>query len=525
MVFMMTEEILNVKNLVGYYKGNFGIVHAVENVSLQVNTGEIIGIAGESGCGKSTFAELISGVPRPLLNFESGLVDIRGYDVYYIDNNILRSEVLTQIVGYVPQSSMNSLNPVLRVRDFVLDVMKQRMTKRVTSARRRSLSIKIIIECMKTSEEIPEIRRDLRKIISVLWEKGFIAIKAALEIKELVNRFKNDDKLNETKYYHLKSVINTLHQEFQTGKIEDILKLDQNASLIIDLLQLSLQHSSDFDLEKFLIRLFTKCLTKYAYRKIKEILKPVLFKIYNLNNPAVNIPKSWWDSFPQDITGIESKRKPTNEEVLERAEKHLEQLGLDPKVLNLYPHELSGGMKQRTVIGISTLFNPKLLIVDEPTSALDVTTQKKLLDLFLELRKRNIVESILFISHDIPTLRQICTRGVIMYAGQIVEDTDMDTIIERPLHPYTQALIGAIVSFNPDGSIETELQRISGRPPDLRNPPKGCRFHPRCPKSMPICKQAEPIIYYPDASNPEHRVKCWLFHERVDEFQKGDLAL
>lgn len=518
----MTEEILNVKNLVGCYKGTFGTIYAVDNVSFQVNNGEIVGIAGESGCGKSTLAELISGVPRPLLYYEGGEVDIRGYDVISVDKNILLSEVLTQIVGYVPQASMNSLNPVIKIRKFVLDVMKQRSTKKVTLTRQKSFSIKILIEAMDINKNTSDLDAEVSKFLSILGEKGFITRRARNEIKKMVEQIWKNEKINNLEYAPLKNLIEPLYEDFQVMDVDKGLKLVQKLGFIPDLLLEAMRYKSSFDLDKILTQLLTKCLTPSAYRKTQTVLNQILILIYKSPALVKQIPRSWWENFPQEITGIPPQKKPTNKEVLARAESHLEQLGLDPKVLDLYPHELSGGMKQRTTIGISTLFNPKLLIVDEPTSALDVTTQRKLLDLFLELQERKIVESILFISHDIPTLRQICTRGVIMYAGQLVEDSDMETIIEHPLHPYTQALIGAIVSFDPVGSVEKELHRIEGRPPDLRDPPIGCRFQPRCSKAMPICKLAEPPIYHPNLDNPKHRVKCWLYHERADEFQKGN---
>lgn len=351
----MSENILKIEKLEGYYRGTFGVVHAVDNVSFSVKKGDILGIAGESGCGKSTLAELITGFPMPLLHHEKGQVYVKDFPIYLSssqrknlmeDSELLRkeiaerkekvrSDILCKIIGYVPQASQNSLNPVKRIKNFVLDVMEQRV-------------------------------------------------------------------------------------------------------------------GNNYD-----------------------------------------------------------KKERDKEEILKRVKEHFKTLGLDEEVLDKFPHELSGGMKQRVVIGISTLWNPSLLILDEPTSALDVTTQELLLQLFRDLKKKKIVDTILFISHDIPTLAQICDTCLIMYAGKVVEIATMEDIINDPQHPYTQKLISSLACFKPDGSAETKLEGIPGRPPDLRNPPKGCRFFPRCSARMEKCKENYPNFFFP--KNSKNPVACWLY--------------
>jgi len=323
----MVKHLLEIEELKGYYRGTFGVVHGVDGVSLTLDSGEILGLAGESGCGKSTLAELVSGSPPPLLHYEGGKIFVDGFDIYHIDPEVLRTEVKCKRMSYVPQASMESLNPVKRIRDFVMDVVKER-----------------------------------------------------------------------------------------TGK------------------------------------------------------------------------------------------QPSREEVLKMAGDHLKTLGLERWVLDRYPLELSGGMKQRVVIGISTLWNPKLLVIDEPTSALDVTSQKQMIESLLDLRQAGIVESMLYISHDISSLRQLCDRCAIMYCGRIVETGPMDDIINNSLHPYTQGLISSIVSYDPKGRIQGGLKSIPGEHPDLRNPPPGCRFHPRCPYVMDVCKTTELAVI--KAEKGKREVSC-----------------
>jgi peptide/nickel transport system ATP-binding protein len=325
----MAKYLLEIEELKGYYRGTFGVVFGVDGVTLTLDSGEILGLAGESGCGKSTLAELVSGSPPPLLHYEGGVILVDGFDIYHIDHEVLRTEVKCKRMSYVPQASMESLNPVKRIRDFVMDVVKERTLK-----------------------------------------------------------------------------------------------------------------------------------------------------------------------------------QPSREEVLKMAGEHFKKLGLESWVLDRYSFELSGGMKQRVVIGISTLWNPKLLLIDEPTSALDVTSQKLMIKALLDLKQAGITESMLYISHDIASLRQLCDRCAVMYAGKVVETGDMEDIINNPLHPYTQGLISSIVSYDPEGRVQGGLKSIPGEHPDLRNPPPGCRFHPRCPYAMDICKTTEPAVI--KAEKGKREVSCWL---------------
>lgn len=173
-------------------------------------------------------------------------------------------------------------------------------------------------------------------------------------------------------------------------------------------------------------------------------------------------------------------------------------------VLNLYPFELSGGMRQRVVMILSTLLNPKLLIADEITSALDVATQKLVLELLVQLRERGYARSILFISHDLSVLSQIADSLMIMYAGQVVEKGPIDALITNPRHPYTKMLIASLPKVGERFS-EQRLRGIPGQPPQLINPPQGCRFRERCPVAVPQCESVPPITQV----KSEHTVLCW----------------
>jgi peptide/nickel transport system ATP-binding protein len=313
--------LLEVKNLGVEYLTPRGPVRAVDNVSFVLMPGEVMGLAGESGSGKSTIAHAMLRILPPPALITSGQVLFQGQDV--MEMNLRQLEKFRwQSMSIVFQSAMNALNPVMRIRDQLYDVMQHHGVS-LAEARQRSL------------------------------------------------------------------------------------------------------------------RLF-------------------------------------------DLVGIEPQR------------------------LDAYPHQLSGGMRQRAVIAIALALEPPLLIMDEPTTALDVVVQKDILKQIADLKEK-FGFSILFITHDLSLLVEFSTRIAIMYAGEIVERAPSHELFENPLHPYT---IGLMNSFPSISGEKRKLTGIPGSPPDLVAPPSGCRFHPRCGKAMPICTQLVPTTKKIDS---EHSVACHLF--------------
>ncbi|HOQ68266.1 MAG TPA: ABC transporter ATP-binding protein [Candidatus Atribacteria bacterium] len=292
--------VLEVNNLKAYYKTRSGErIRAVDDISFNLREGEILGIAGESGCGKSTLAMSMSGLFLPPLTYESGAVFLDGENIIGKKEEELRKKILGRKYSYIPQSAMNALNPTLRIKNFVIDLLKE-------------------------------------------------------------------------------------HHPHMSKK-----------------------------------------------------------------------------------------------EVLDLTTERFESLSLPPRVIDLYPLELSGGMKQRVVIAVSTLMNPKVVVADEPTSALDVTSQKIVIKLIKELFDEGIVKSVIFITHELPILRHVCGRIAVMYAGEFVEMGKTEDIIFSPVHPYSQALMQSILV--PEIGIKgKKLPNLPGSPPDLRKPLRGCRFADRC---------------------------------------------
>jgi peptide/nickel transport system ATP-binding protein len=177
----------------------------------------------------------------------------------------------------------------------------------------------------------------------------------------------------------------------------------------------------------------------------------------------------------------------TKDEIYDLATTRFESLGLPAQVLNKYPVELSGGMKQRTVIATSVILCPKVLIADEPSSALDVTSQKKVIKMLRDLMDMGLIKSMIFITHELPLLYNVTDDIMVMYAGQIVERANAEEAVFDPLHPYSKGLMGSII-VPEKGLRDVELTAIPGVPPNLKNPPEGCRFADRCKYVMPECR-------------------------------------
>jgi len=201
------------------------------------------------------------------------------------------------------------------------------------------------------------------------------------------------------------------------------------------------------------------------------------------------------------------ERNTTKEEAEERCAKLFELVGLDPSRVNNYPHEFSGGMRQRAMIAMSIVSNPKIVIADEPGTALDVIVAAQVFKLLKDL-KRKLNLAMILITHDLSIIAETCERCLIMYAGRGVEYADVFSIFKKPMHPYTQGLIQAFPSIKGE---KTEIRSIPGSPPDLLNPPSGCRFHPRCPYAMDKCKKEAPNLIEISSG---HFVACHLVSKR-----------
>jgi len=216
-------------------------------------------------------------------------------------------------------------------------------------------------------------------------------------------------------------------------------------------------------------------------------------------NPVLKIKDTYEDFIASHLKGQ------SREKIFELAHQQILELGLPKNVLDVYPHQLSGGMRQRVTIALAALMKPRIMIGDEPTTALDVVVQRGVIQMLKDIQKK-LKNTIILVTHDMGVHANIADRIGIMYAGKIVEESTTEQIFGRPLHPYTQFLINSLPKFG-----DKEMRgSVPGSPPSLADLPDGCPFHPRCPQVMDICRRKMPDYTYPDEN---HKVACWLFGE------------
>lgn len=245
-----------------------------------------------------------------------------------------------------------------------------------------------------------------------------------------------------------------------------------------------------------LLSLSADAVRRFRWQECAMVFQAAL----NAFNPVIRI----WDHVYETAKSHGwTNRKEVREEALEL----FRRVQLDPhRVIDAYPHELSGGMRQRVLIAMSLLLKPQILILDEPTTALDILTQRTIIELLRRL-KEEFRFSMIFISHDLALAAELADRVATMYAGRIVELTDVENAFERPRHPYTYSLIRTVPTVHGDFH---ELQSIPGSPPDLVTPPQGCRFHPRCAFVTDECLGEDPNLMPVDGHGA---VACWRWRE------------
>lgn len=234
---------------------------------------------------------------------------------------------------------------------------------------------------------------------------------------------------------------------------------------------------------------------KEAYRLRGKDVGMIFQEPLTRMNPLMRVSQHFEETIHQHEPGL------SRAEVKERALEALRLLGIPPTRYRSYPHEFSGGMRQRLMIALALVLRPAFVVADEPTTALDVLVEAQIVKILNDLR-RDFRTSLLLITHNVGIVAEACDRVAVMYAGRIVEQGTVADVFGSPQHPYTQALLGATISVRTTG-----LNFIPGSPPDLVDPPDGCRFHPRCPHAMAVCATRNPVpVDRPGGGS----VECWL---------------
>lgn len=220
-------------------------------------------------------------------------------------------------------------------------------------------------------------------------------------------------------------------------------------------------------------------------------------------NPVLKIKEAFKDFIGSHVNGR------SRDEIFELSRRRIVELGLPKNVLEVYPHQLSGGMRQRVTIALAASLNPRIMIGDEPTTALDVVVQRGVIQILKDIQK-NLMNTIILVTHDMGVHANIADRIGIMYAGKIVEEATTEKIFANPVHPYTQFLINSLPKFGDKRMRDS----VPGSPPSLADLPTGCPFHPRCPHVKDICRKQMPEFTQLDE---DHKVACWLVGEGQDD--------
>jgi peptide/nickel transport system ATP-binding protein len=385
------NKLIQIKNLKTYFYTEEGIVKAVDGLSFDIYEDEVIGLVGETGCGKSVTALSILNLVRAPGKIIDGEVLFRGKNLVELNRKEMRRYRGKEIT-MIFQDPLNSLNPVMNVgtqvgETYLLhqkEILKEELDKK-------------LLERKDQRQKAKELKKELKEKEETLIEE---------EIQEI------DQQIKQIK-----------EETAHTPVLKDIVR-------------------------------------DFSAKIIKEV-------------------------------GIADSKS----------------------ILDRYPHELSGGMRQRVMIAMALACNPALLIADEPTTALDVTIQAQILDLMKDLKEK-FKTSILLITHDLGIIAELCDRVAVMYSGNIVEYAAADKLFKTPSHPYTKGLIAAIPSLE---KKDQKLQTIRGMVPNLIYPPSGCRFHPRCDFRMDICDKVKPKLR---EISEKYFVACHLFDPKYKDSPK-----
>ncbi len=448
-------DALAVHNLRVHFYTRRGIYKALNGVELRLQKGEVLGIAGESGCGKSTLGlTILSLLPRNA-SIPSGQVVLGNRNLVNLQTDYAKRAAA--------KFSAKRNEKVLK-----------RVNKAMVGIRGLRLSM-VFQEPMTALNPVLQVGYQVAETVYVhdpalLARRALARTKATPEtMRALVKvlQEKGDDPEALVAFAKEKGIPGIEEQALFIWRRTDI-HVSRKARLVQALCE-------DKITEPLGVRTL-EAIAKWGHIPIAMRRTPIVTRLI---------------------------RRILFKEGYHKAEELLTSLGIPhaERVVRMYPHELSGGMRQRVVIAIALANNPEIIIMDEPTSAVDVTVQAQILELVKRLRVA-VNASFIFISHDLSVLAEVCDRIAIMYAGRVVEIGPTTAMLQKPLHPYTQMLISAIPTLT-----SQSIQGIPGEIPDMRAPPTGCSFHPRCPFAFAKCTSDMPT----DIPQSEQLVSCWLY--------------
>jgi len=494
--------LLSVRGLRTEFLTPRGVVRAADGVDFEINEGEVLGLVGESGCGKSVTAlSIMYLIPSPPGRIASGEIWFKGVNLLagvkrevlvrrglwgrpkiVRNERLLRqhrarmSKVRGREMSMIFQEPMASLNPVLSIGYQIAEVLiyqrRKEICDRLLAGHELAPDDLDLFRQAVTNPDPAERERFLAEFclrIAVPVSRVTAIVEGAgLSLEERVERLRHmvaRGRIRIRWFLELVRELDDLESEVTSRDWRLVSGVETTEDRRRQLAARARYRSRQLAFRALMAlpivrRALMRPIEEEARRRVLDLLK------------TVRIPEA-------------------------------------TKVYRAYPHELSGGMQQRAMIAMALACDPVMMIADEPTTSLDVTTQAQILRLIQDLRGRT-KSAILYITHDLAVIAELCDRVAVMYAGKIVEDASVKDLFAEPLHPYTQGLLESIVSLDRQVSIGVPLPTIAGTVPDLAHPPTGCRFHPRCKYAFDRCKAEEPRLL---GQGPGRRVACFLYEE------------
>ena len=474
----MADKVLSVKDLVINFKTDNGILHAVRNVSFDLERGETLCIVGESGSGKSVTSKAIMGILAKNAIIENGTIMYRGENLLEVSEEEFY-KIRGHKIGMIFQDPLSSLNPIVKIGKQITEAMLI-----------NSDQLKLMYQDLISEALIAYKNNIARRDINIANAKKSLAAYTK-HVKEELK--KEEVKNDAAKKEELLNSLKTKKQE----TLEIIKKYKQECAEKDPALKAKLEHAK-----------------KEAKVKVKEYETEITSKHKEtLANLKADLAQGRFDTqkynelVVEENNEFQSKIKLSKAEAKRRAIEVMKEVGIpEPeRRFNQYPFEFSGGMRQRIVIAIALTAAPEILICDEPTTALDVTIQAQILELINKIKKERDL-SCIFITHDLGVVANMADRVAVMYAGKIVEHGTAEEVFFDPRHPYTWALLSSI----PDVDSKEKLEAIPGTPPNMIYPPKGDAFALRSRYAMKIDFEEQPPMF---KISDTHYASTWLLHE------------
>jgi peptide/nickel transport system ATP-binding protein len=521
--------VLKVRELKTYFFTYDGVVKALDGVTLSLRKGETLGLVGETGCGKSVTSFSITRlVPDPPGRIMSGSVLFRGADVLWdldreasfkpikgtprvkVKRSFRRIKAATERMAAVRgrgismifQEPTQAMNPIFSISDQVSESLLLHRGTEIVQELLRADDDHVAQRVPERGETVPPPEEATEDA----------ATSAATSITEAIDRLVRAAQANDRR--------GCLEAAAEIGRLSGVKTMETETYYTAREAGATLS-GSGFEIRRRFHRLRLSGLQRrYLKRELKRLelteqLKNVYLQEMRERSAHVGARRAIQrrlaalrlSGFYFGLWGIRSHvKKPITAEAFWRTVQLLEGVAIanPARVARGYPHELSGGMIQRVMIAMALSASPDILIADEPTTALDVTIQAQILEM-MRLLKTRVGTAILLITHDLAVIAEVADRVCVMYAGQIVETAPVEELFRRPLHPYSQGLLASIPRLDEPAK---KLASIPGAVPNLISPPTGCRFHPRCPYAMPICKEARPPT---TTEGDRHTVACYLY--------------